>query len=99
MPPLQLVFAAIGIRLAPQAADIDGAVVLRLLDHLLRSAALLLHVRLDHLGRQVRSQPAVFTALEQHTDNHVGIAARRESYEPAVLRQVGVVLVLGTVLQ
>ena len=62
------------------------------LRHLGRLPALLVHVGLDHLGRQARRQFAVLAAFEQDRDNNVRIAPGRESHEPAVLIESFVVL-------
>ena len=59
-----------------------------LLHHLGRRAALLVHIGLDHLGRQPRRQLAVLAALEKHADDDIRIAPRRESHKPTILRKL-----------
>jgi hypothetical protein len=80
-----------GIR--PQAAHLELARTGR---HLGRLALLLIDVRLDHLSRQSRRQFAVLATFEQHAHDDVRIAPRSESDEPAILRDVSIVLVLRT---
>src|SRR6266566_3440881 len=92
---LQPVGITVLVGRSPQRSDFSLAIVGRLLDYVGWLPALLVHVGLDHLRRQPGSQPAMFSALEQSTNYNVWIAARCEAYEPAVLRQVLVVLVLG----
>src|SRR5208337_304551 len=77
--------------IGPQAAHFHFARAPR---HLRRQAPLLVHVGLDHLGRQTRRQFAVLAAFEEHANNNVRIASGRESHKPSVLSELFVVLML-----
>ena len=79
------------VRLRPHAADFNLALVRGQLGRL---PPLLVHVCLDHLGRQTGCQPAVLATLEQHAHDDIRIAPRRESHEPSVLCEIFIVLML-----
>src|SRR5271165_6560164 len=87
-PALQFV----ALRRRPQSPYVHFAIAPCLLHHLVRQAPLLVDISLQHLRRQPRRQPPMLAAFKQYANNNVGIAPRRESDKPPVLRQIVTVL-------
>src|SRR4029077_16263924 len=93
-PTIQDFPVSVAVRCGPHSSDFYCASNLRLLHHLRRRAALLVHVSLDDLRGQTPRQPPMLAAFEQHDHNDVRITPRGESHEPSILVESLVVSML-----